>query len=163
MSKNRDISTEYDSLKDVTEYQKNMYNPGYYVGTGRIPPTVSATGNATPLVVMCFCAALLFLAFGFVLFFSDINITSGGVVKSAKTNKIIALIIMLAISGVFTLFGFRYLKKSKRYYRQKRKMEEEPIDETVENTLCQRTCPKCGETHDIDYPKCPKCKHNYFE
>ena len=25
------------------------------------------------------------------------------------------------------------------------------------------TCPKCGKSHDIDYPKCPNCKYNYLE
>ena len=27
----------------------------------------------------------------------------------------------------------------------------------------QKTCPKCGETHDFDYPKCPYCNHNYYK
>ena len=34
----------------------------------------------------------------------------------------------------------------------------EPADET----LPQKKCPKCGMTHDFDYPKCPFCKHDYF-
>ena len=25
----------------------------------------------------------------------------------------------------------------------------------------KKTCPVCGAVHDFDYPKCPKCKHNY--
>ena len=25
----------------------------------------------------------------------------------------------------------------------------------------QVTCPKCGHTHDFDYPSCPFCKHQY--
>ena len=28
--------------------------------------------------------------------------------------------------------------------------------------LPQRTCPKCGRTHDFDYPKCPYCNYEYF-
>jgi hypothetical protein len=24
-----------------------------------------------------------------------------------------------------------------------------------------RTCPQCGHKHDIDYPKCPYCRHDY--
>ena len=27
--------------------------------------------------------------------------------------------------------------------------------------LPQKTCPKCGETHDFDYPKCPYCHYPY--
>ncbi len=27
--------------------------------------------------------------------------------------------------------------------------------------LLQRKCPKCGKTHDFDYPKCPYCYHEY--
>jgi len=23
-------------------------------------------------------------------------------------------------------------------------------------------CPSCGQLHDMDYPKCPFCKHNYY-
>lgn len=35
--------------------------------------------------------------------------------------------------------------------------EEEPLDE-----LPQRTCPECGTIHDFDYPKCPRCNHDYY-
>ena len=27
--------------------------------------------------------------------------------------------------------------------------------------LPQRKCPKCGKTHDFDYPKCPYCYYEY--
>ena len=26
----------------------------------------------------------------------------------------------------------------------------------------QIKCPNCGKTHDMDYPKCPFCKYNYY-
>ena len=86
---NKDRETEYDSLKDVIEFQNNMFNPGHYIGTGKVPPTVTAPGNATPLAVTCFLAALIFLAFGLFLFFSDVNVTSSGLIESAIANKII--------------------------------------------------------------------------
>jgi hypothetical protein len=57
---NKDFEQEYDSLKDVIEYQNNMYNPGYYIGTGRVPPTVSAPGNALPLAIVYFIASAIF-------------------------------------------------------------------------------------------------------
>lgn len=160
---NNDYEQEYDSFKDVVEFQNNMYNPGHYIGTGRVPPTVSAPGNATPLAIMCFFVGALFLAFGLFLFFSDVNVTSSGLVESPMANKIIALIIMLAISLFLLFIGFVYLKKAKKYYRDKAELENEQIDETVEDKILQRTCPKCGKSHDIDYPKCPYCKFNYLK
>lgn len=160
---NKDFEKEYDSTEDVVEYQNNMYNPGHYIGTGKVPPTVSAPGNATPLAVMCFFAAAVFCVIGLALFFSDVNVTSMGLIRSAMANKIIALVIMLAISVFFLFFGFTYLKKAKRYYKEKTKLESEEVDDTVEDQLWQRTCPKCGKSHDIDYPKCPNCNFNYLE
>ena len=160
---NNDYEQEYDSFKDVVEFQNNMYNPGHYIGTGRVPPTVSAPGNATPLAIMYIFVGALFLAFGLFLFFSDVNVTSSGLVESPMANKIIALIIMLAISLFLLFIGFVYLKKAKKYYRDKAELENEQIDETVEDKILQRTCPTCGKSHDIDYPKCPYCKFNYLK
>ena len=160
---NKDLETEYDSLKDVIEFQKNMYNPGYYVGTGKIPPTVSVPGNATPAVVLCFFATILFLSFGLFLFFSDVNVTSLGLIESALGNKIFALIIMIVIALFFLILGFSYLRKAKKYYREKAALKNEQVDDTVEDKIWQRTCPKCGKSHDIDYPKCPNCKFDYHD
>lgn len=28
--------------------------------------------------------------------------------------------------------------------------------------LPQKTCPRCGERHDFDYPKCPVCGYDYY-
>ena len=154
---------EYDSLKDVIEFQNNMFNPGHYIGTGRVSPMVSAPGNATPLSIFCFFASAIFLILGLFLFFADVNVHSSGLIESPLANKIILLIIMLAISSFFILLGLVYLKKAKKYYREKSKLEKEEIDETVEDKIWQRTCPKCGKSHDIDYPKCPNCKYNYLE
>ena len=154
---------EYDSLKDVVEFQKNMYNPGHYIGTGRVPPTVSAPGNATPLAIAYFIMAALVLAFGVFLFFSDAQVTSGGLIKSPMANKVIALMTMVGISLLLSIMGFSYVKKAKRYYRQKAAMDREPVDQTREDKLWQRTCPKCGQSHDIDYPKCPYCQFDYLK
>jgi hypothetical protein len=27
--------------------------------------------------------------------------------------------------------------------------------------ISQKTCPQCGRRHDMDYPKCPHCRHQY--
>ena len=160
---NKDRETEYDSLKDVIEYQNNMFNPGYYVGTGKVPPIVSAPGNAMPLAVICFFTAVIFLALGLFLLFSDVSVASFGLIKSDIANKIIVLIMMLGISLIFLVFGFVYFNKAKKYYREKAALEKEQIDEKVHDEIWQRTCPKCGKSHDVDYPKCPNCKFNYLE
>ena len=34
-------------------------------------------------------------------------------------------------------------------------------DAVVDDSLPQRTCPKCGKQHDFDYPKCPHCDYDY--
>lgn len=56
-----------------------------------------------------------------------------------------------------------YLKKAKRYRRQKTALKNEALDTTIEDKIWQRSCPKCGEIHDMDYPKCPNCKFDYLE
>ena len=120
MSKNNKAhKKENDYIKDLTEFQNNMYNPGHYVGTGKVPPTVSAPGNAMPMAVMCIFAAIFWAVFGLFLFFSDARIAFFSLIKSDIANKIIALIIMLAISLFFVFLGLGYLRKFKRYYKQK--------------------------------------------
>lgn len=44
-----------------------------------------------------------------------------------------------------------------------KRLEFFATDESEENDLSQRTCPSCGTVHDFDYPKCPKCKHDYYQ
>jgi uncharacterized protein YbaR (Trm112 family) len=34
-------------------------------------------------------------------------------------------------------------------------------DSEAEESLPKKTCLICGTVHDFDYPKCPKCKHEY--
>ena len=159
---NRDFEQEYDSFKEIAEFQNNMFNPGHYIGTGKVPPTVSATGNALPLAVTYLIAAALILAFGLFLFFSDVNVITG-ISESPLINKIIALVTMTAISAFVAFIGISYLKKSKKYYKAKRALEQETVDEEIEDKLWQRTCPNCNHSHDIDYPKCPNCIYNYLE
>ena len=35
--------------------------------------------------------------------------------------------------------------------------------EQAEKEIAQIKCPKCGQMHDCDYPKCPFCGHKYYE
>lgn len=45
---------------------------------------------------------------------------------------------------------------------QCRKMEFfQPQDSEEHGQIAQKRCPRCGHTHDIDYPKCPYCHYRY--
>ena len=70
---------------------------------------------------------------------------------------------MSVISLFFLLMALGYTRKAKRYYRKKAAIENEETDGAGNDMIMQRTCPKCGKTHDIDYPKCPNCGYNYLE
>lgn len=152
----------YDSFKEVTEFQNNLYNPGHYIGTGRVPPIVSAPGNALPMAIFCFFAALVLVALCCWLFFSDV-IAIVPFLKSELAKKILASLTMLVISAFFVYLGIVYLKKAKIYYKQKSELLAETLDNSDEDRLWQRTCPNCNKHHDIDYPKCPYCNFNYFD
>ena len=39
--------------------------------------------------------------------------------------------------------------------------EADARGESAEKPLPQRTCPKCGCTHDFDYGRCPACGYEY--
>ena len=75
---------------------------------------------------------------------------------------IIVFFIMLVISSFFLLYAIALCKRAKAYYTQKREFEKLAIDETDDVKIEQRTCPHCGDVHDIDYPECPKCKYKFF-
>ena len=38
------------------------------------------------------------------------------------------------------------------------KIDSNDLEECL---LPQKECPQCGDRHDYDYPKCPKCKYDY--
>ena len=40
-------------------------------------------------------------------------------------------------------------------------VEETNSNDLEEFVLPQKECPQCGDRHEYDYPKCPKCKYNY--
>lgn len=45
--------------------------------------------------------------------------------------------------------------RPKFYYSKER--------EKSEKALPKRICPECGDEHDFDYPKCPRCKFDYYK
>ncbi len=42
------------------------------------------------------------------------------------------------------------------------KLEFFHAEEDAVETMPQKQCPKCGKFHDVDWPKCPFCKHDYY-
>ena len=130
---------------------------------GELPPTEPAARNSMAFAIFAFVAAAFILAFGLILLFCDIDVHTGGLIESPIVNKLIAFGTMLAISSLGLFFGISCLKETIKYYKDKKAMESETVDETVKDEIWKRTCPNCGEAHDIDYPKCPNCKYNYLE
>ena len=48
---------------------------------------------------------------------------------------------------------------------KKGELNDEQLDHVVGGLFIQTgsvTCPKCGKMHDVDWPKCPFCKHDYY-
>ena len=160
---NLDFEQEHSSLKEVDEFQKNMYNPGYYVGTGKVPPTISGTGNTLPGAIVGFLGAGICVLFSLLFLFSKDGLLEEGLSGSDAKGKIMVLGILLVSAVVFLRFGWVYWKKSKKYRQEKIALKNEPLDTADEDKIWQRTCPKCGKTHDMDYPKCPNCKFDYLE
>lgn len=44
-----------------------------------------------------------------------------------------------------------------------RKLElfQADIEPQETNRIAQKTCPQCGLVHDLDDPKCPRCRYRY--
>ena len=118
--------------------------------------------NSLSAVVLSAVAAVFFLAFGFVLFFGDINVSTFDFIKSPIVNKSIALAVMLIISLFFARLTYVYIKDTKAYYKEKADFERENADDEPNDEVPQKTCPNCGKEQDIDYPKCPYCKYKHF-
>ena len=37
----------------------------------------------------------------------------------------------------------------------------DPMESEEEEQIAQVHCPRCKQSHDMDYPKCPHCGHDY--
>lgn len=40
---------------------------------------------------------------------------------------------------------------------------DEDSEPAYEAEIPKRVCPECGDEHDFDYPKCPRCKYDYYK
>ncbi|QAT49944.1 hypothetical protein EQM14_09250 [Caproiciproducens sp. NJN-50] len=159
---------EQNYIEEMIENQNNQFNPGYYVGTGKIPPAIKASGNAMPLAIWMFIqAAGLIIFYCFLIKFLFLSNTPYFVVSfvdgSPLFNFIVITVVFLVATSVCIWFGIVYLKKAKLYRFKKKQLEKLDSSDNIKggNQIAQRTCPECGKKHDIDYPKCPYCKHSY--
>lgn len=160
-----DKNDNNNSIGDFVEYQKNQFNPGYYIGTGKLPPSVKANGNALPLAIVYIILSVSFLVFYVLILASGEDILQK-IFSSDIANKIFYTLVFLAIEAFFVRLSIVYSKKAASYFRKKREIEaDESIDDgyDAQLKLMKRTCPNCGKLHDIDYPKCPYCKYNYSD
>lgn len=46
-----------DYIDEMIEYQNNQFNPGYYVGTGKMPFPMKTSGNTMPFAIWMFIQA----------------------------------------------------------------------------------------------------------
>ena len=141
--------------------ENNDYLQNYSVYNDEIEPLESGNGNPLPAIIFSFLGAAVFLLFGFLLLLSDIAVKPE-IFGSQIASKIFVFLIMFVISLFFLFYSIGLFKRLKIYNRQKRELENYPLDEIIKDKLEQRTCPKCGHVHDIDYPKCPKCGFSFL-
>ena len=119
-------------------------------------------GNPIPEIVTSFLVIAVFLSLGFFFLIGDVNLTPE-IFGSQTVTKIFAFSIMLGIAWIFIMYAIALCKRLKLYYKQKRESENEAAGEPTECEIAQRTCPQCGDVHDVDYPKCPVCRFEFFE
>lgn len=108
-SKHKDFT---QSVEDFAEIQKHMMDPGYYVGTGRVRPHVSAPGNPKPLGILYIIGAGFFFALGLILIFSDGRVASSGRIES--------LIMLNGLALFCLIMGLAYFRKAKKRTQQAR-------------------------------------------
>ncbi len=61
------------------------------------------------------------------------------------------------LAGSMKLVIYRCPKCFKVEFYSPEEFEPQPQED-----LPQVTCPACGTVHDFDYPKCPRCGHDYY-
>ena len=161
---NENYQNEYDSWQDDPELQ---YHTEQDLGADNDENDILKCENINPMpvVIGCFVCAAFFLVIGVYSLFCNSNNTSLKLAEifSPDANPIFVVFSVMALFSL--LVGLPFLRRVKTYHREQKEMESEMgvIDETVEEKIMQRTCPRCGDSHDMDYPQCPKCKYRFFE
>ncbi len=88
-------------IEEITEWQENRFNPGYYIGTGRMPK---------PLLSLCKYPKLI-IAFGVICVIPVPFIVKGGL---NKYENVIGFLFSLFFSGAFLYGGISRLLQRKK-------------------------------------------------
>lgn len=86
-------------LSEIKEWQDNLYNPGHYIGTGKIPPHIK-NFNKTP-------AILLFIAIIFLL------PSILGIISNFSVENILYSSIWLILGVILLIEGFIKIKSTR--------------------------------------------------
>ena len=150
----------HNYIKEIVEHQNNQLNPGYYIGTGRVSPGTQAAGNALLPAIWMAVQAVVFILIWYFFIFSDNVFTDS---SSVVSYLIITAVFLLSAAGCFWL-SVVYFKKAKRQREAKKQFELSDVNDGGEEDgqMVSVICPECGEHHDMDFPKCPFCKHSYI-
>ena len=88
-------------------------------------PDLTGQGNAMPMAITSFFIAVVFLTFGFILLFGEIEVTSSGLVESPIVNKVIAFVIMLLIALFLIVVGFGFFKTTRFWHKFKKRIKKQ--------------------------------------
>ena len=88
-------------------------------------PDFTGQGNAMPMAITSFFLAAVFLTFGFILLFGEIEVTSSGLVESPMVNKVIAFVIMLLIALFLIVVGFGFFKTTRFWHKFKKRIKKQ--------------------------------------
>lgn len=98
----RKIKVPYDQeLKDIREWQENQYNPGYYMGTGRMPYPLKKL-SSRPKIKLLY---LLFIL-GPVVIGAVIN----GIYNGISLHELIVAALVLAVFAWIVYDSKKHLK-----------------------------------------------------
>lgn len=86
-------------LQEINEWQRNATNPGYYIGTGRIPVAVKNVMRSPILLLMAGILLLLTSVYGLIYNFNiqavssgavplvlGVGLTAGGIIRLVKKD-----------------------------------------------------------------------------
>ncbi len=144
--------------EDLSQWHAHQYDPeydpGYYTGCN-IDPSLTVRGSPTLLAVLFIMQTTALAA---VYFFA--------VLPNAAIYKLsVFIVVSLFFAILFSMATFlsaRYVQLI--FERRQGEIQEDegaPDRHLYENKLPLKRCPSCGAEQEIDYLKCPNCKHSY--
>lgn len=103
------MKNEDNHLDNLTEWQNNQYNPGHYVGNGKITPFVKAKGNLhLAKIFYLIMGSCVFIYASFLLYqyvFGKLSI------------DLFTILLSYGVSILFILVGWGYHRKEKTLKR----------------------------------------------